>query len=199
MGRPSKYQQRLVEEFKTWPYFTAAEAERMGIPRQTLSYFTSRGVLERISHGYYRLSSVTFEVDVLFEDLVIIASTIPNSVICLISALRYHDLTEEIQRSYWIAVVNSQRAPIRPHTRVVRMRDIKLGRQTKKIAGIKVRIFDAERCVVDAFRYLSQEIAIKALKMYLMERPEKPNIPKLVRYAEMLRVNLDPYIASIIT
>jgi len=196
-GQP-RYRNRLAT-FAGRPSFTAAEAIRAGISYQALSNLAKRGEIERVGRGHYRLISFGIETDVMTEDLVATVSTIRNGVICLISALKYYDLTEEIPRQYWIAIPNAQRAPSRPHTRIVRMRNIDTGKTTTKIDGVTVAIFDPERCIVDAFRYLSREIAIKALRAYLLEGPHRPNIPKLVRYAELLRVNLDPFISSVIT
>jgi len=55
------------------------------------------------------------------------------------------------------------------------------------------------RCVIDAFRYLSKEIAIKALKKYFQSTHFKPNPKKLGIYAKALRVNITLYILSYTT
>ena len=63
----------------------------------------------------------------------------------------------------------------------------------------KVKIFDRERCIVDAFRYLSKEIAIKAIQRYFQSTTYKPDPKKLGAYAKKLRVNITPYILSYTT
>ncbi len=63
----------------------------------------------------------------------------------------------------------------------------------------KVHIFDRERCVVDAFRYLDKETAIKALKNYLQSTDYKPQLKRLSEYAKTLRVDLTPYILAFTT
>lgn len=103
-------------------------------------------------------------------------------------------------REYWIAISNADKSPKRPHIRVVRMRNITLGLTTIKIGKYNVKIFDRERTVVDAFRYLSHEIAIKALQSYLKSSTDqKPNLIKLSKYAKDLRINLTPYIMALTT
>lgn len=134
------------------------------------------------------------------EDLARVALSVSRGVICLISALCYYDLTDQIMREFWIAVPHASKSPQRPKTRIVRMRNIELGQTEIRIGKYSLKIFDRERTVIDAFRYLSQEIAIKALQAYL--RPTKvykPDLNKLTAYAKQLRVNIDTYIITLIT
>ena len=64
----------------------------------------------------------------------------------------------------------------------------------------EVKIFDRERTIVDSFRYLSDEIAIKALQSYLKPSGEKKaDLPKLSRYAKALRININKYIVALTT
>lgn len=79
------------------------------------------------------------------------------------------------------------------------MRNMTLGRTDLMLGEFKVAIFDRERCVVDAFRYLSKEIALKALQKYLKSKDHKPDFKKLAEYADLLRVDLAPYILSYTT
>lgn len=195
MKNESKFLQAL-EPLLTKPMFTIVDAAKQGIPRHVLPYFVKKGLLERIYPGTYR--SVTYEpmVDFEYEGLVQAAISIPNGVICLISALCYHHLTDQVMRESWIAIPHNQRAPKRPNTFVVRMRNLELGKTKAMLGEFHVHIFDRERCVVDAFRYLNKEIAIKALKRYLHNKDRKPNLTKLQTYARELRVNLTPYILA---
>jgi len=128
---------------------------------------------------------------------VLTASSIPHGVICLISALCYYDLTDQIMREYWIAIPNEDKCPKRPHTRIVLMRNIRLGQIIVKIGNYNLNIFDRERTIIDAFRYLNHEVAIKALQAYLTTSANyQPNLPKLSQYAKLLRTNITPYIMA---
>jgi hypothetical protein len=63
-----------------------------------------------------------------------------------------------------------------------------------------VPIFDRERTIVDAFRLLSREVAIKALKMALTQPGHRRlDLVKLQAYAKKLRVNIDPYLMTVTT
>lgn len=126
--------------------------------------------------------------------------SIPNGVICLISTLCYHGLTDQIMRQYWIAVPHASKSPKRPKTRIIRMRNIELGQTEIKLGTAHLKIFDKERTVVDSFRYLSKEISIKALQAYLRQTgSSKPDLNKLLKYAKKLRVDIHPFIMALTT
>lgn len=162
-----------------------------------LSYFCAMGHIERISRGTYKIMNLDFDTHFEWEDLAITALSIPRGVICLISALCYYGLTDEIMREFWIAVPHTTSSPVRANTRIVRMRNISLGQSTIKIDNHKLKIFDRERTIVDAFRYLDKETALKALQAYLKTNKKiKPDIDKLLRYAKKLRVDLTSYILA---
>ena len=197
--RNSKYATQLANLLQM-PIFKASEARTHGIPSRMLSYFCQTGKIERIGRGLYRVLDAFSGVEIDLEELVLTTSSIPHGVICLISALCYYHLTDQIMREYWIAVPNRDRMPSRPHTRIIRMRNVTLGQSTVKIGNYMVKIFDRERTVVDAFRYLSSEIAIKALQRYLKSfEDKKPDLPKLAKYAAILRVSIEPYILALTT
>ncbi len=190
---------KQLERFLQVPFFTAADAEKLDVPRHALAYLVKRGTLERLYPGAYRFSQYEPEVEFQWENLALVAASVPDGVICLISALCYHDLTDQIMREIWIAVPHESHPPKRPNTRIVRMRNIELGRIEITLGEYKVYIFDRERCVVDAFRYLSKEIAIKAIQRYFHTTKFKTEPKKLGAYAKALRVNITPYILSYTT
>lgn len=181
------------------PMFRVADAKKRGISRQVLAYLVNKGVLERLYPGVYRSATYEPQVEFQWEGLAQAALSIPHGIICLISALCYYELTDQIMRESWIAIAHHLRAPKRPHIRIVRMRNLDLGKTEVMLGEYRVNIFDRERCVIDAFRYLSHEIAIKALQYYLRSKDCKPNLRKLQDYAAKLRVKLTPYILAYTT
>jgi len=192
----SKYS-HILDELSKKSVFTSAEGRKAGISSRMLAYFCARGQIERISKGIYRIKEIDFDQDFEWEDLAVTAMSIPNGTICLVSALCYYDLTDEIMREYWIAVPHSNTAPQREHARIIRMRNITIGQTTVRIGRFDLKIFDRERTVIDAFRYLDQEIALKALQAYLKTTKEnKPDIQKLMKYAKILRVDLMPFVKA---
>ena len=182
-----------------WPMFTIVDAKKKGISRQVLANYAKKGILERLHPGTYRSPTQEPLVDFEWESLAQTASSVPQGVICLISALCYHRLTDQVMRESWIAVPHKQRAPRRSNTRIIRMRNLDLGSYQISLGEFVVQIFDRERSIIDAFRYLDLEIAIKALKRYLQDKKHRPDLKKLQSYATKLRVNLTPYILAYTT
>lgn len=195
----SKYD-KIIQVFAETPVFTATEARAGGIPARMLSHFCKQGLIERVSRGVYRGTQSKTEIEFEWEDLALTAMSIPHGIICLISALSYYGLTDQIMREFWIAIPHALKSPQRPKTRIIRMRNIELG-QTEIQKGVsRLKIFDKERTVIDSFRYLSQEVAIKALQAYLRQKgADKPNLDKLMKYAKSLRVDIHPFIMALTT
>ena len=195
----SKYD-AIIQILIETPVFTAAEARAAGIPSRMLAHFCKKGAIERVTRGVYTGSEAKMEIDFRWEDLALMAMGIPNGVICLISALCYYGLTDQIMRQFWIAIPHASKSPQRSKTRIIRMRNIKLGQTEIQFGTAHLKIFDKERTVVDSFRYLSKEIAIKALKAYLRQTGSaKPDLNKLLNYAKTLRVNIQPFIMALTT
>lgn len=182
------------------PSFTAAQARAASVSPSLLAYYVKKGDIERLSRGVYRGDeSERKEVPFEWEDLISTAESIPNGKICLISALALYELTDEIPRQFWIAVPHKQFAPKRPKTKIVRMRDVKTGSTRIKLGSATVRIFDQERTVIDSFRFLSPETAIKALKEYLSGKHGKPNLIKLRQYSRKLKTPIEKYVEAFTT
>ena len=180
------------------PFFTAKDAKKLGVSSSLLAYYIRLGVIERVSRGVYRNPEKEITAPFEWQDLLETAQSIPNGTICLVSALSYYGLTQEIQRQFWIAIPHEARNAKRPNTKVVRTRNYKLGRVPLKLGEYKTYIYDKERCVVDAFKKLSKESAMYTLKAYLkMTENHKPDLPKLARYAKKLRVDIQPYIEAL--
>lgn len=198
MSSKSKYYPLLRPLLKK-PAFTTAESLEVGIPRHGLAYFEKLGLIELLAKGIYRDPKYEGKAGITLGDLALKAFTTPNAVISLISALDFYSLTDQIPRKHWLAIPHSQKVPVRNRLRAVRMRNTILGRTTVQIGEFELAIFDRERCIVDAFRYLSPEIAIKALQAYLQTKDYKPDLRKLQEYAKKLRANLTPYILSLTT
>lgn len=184
----------------TRPVFLASEARDLGIHPSRLSYYVKINRIERIGHGVYRGLNATVAADFQWEELIVTARSIPHGVICLVSALIIYELADEMPRENWIAVSHATTAPKRENTRIVRMRDMITGKTTFKLGEETIDIFDRERTIIDAFRFLSKEIAIKAFKTAIAGKGKnKLNIRKLQEYAKKFGINMDPYILTLTT
>ncbi len=177
--------------------FTSKEARLCGVSSSTLSYYVKQDVLKHIGHGIYRNATAPVADDFRQEDLIEAMQKVKGGVICLISALSLYHLTEEMPSQHWIAIRNQTVHRTTSITKIVRMRNLTLGRATINIGNNKLSIFNRERTIIDAFRYLGRETALKALKIALTKRgSEKINIKKMREYSKTLRVNVEPFLLA---
>lgn len=180
--------------------FSSKEAKALGIHPSLLSYYVKKGRLKRISRGVYKSAEYQTHLSSLWKDLIESVYAVNGGVVCLISALVIYELTDEIPRQHWIGIRHGTDAIGGPHFKIVRFRNIELGKTTIELDGVQVPIFDRERTIIDAFRLLSRETAIKALKMALSQPGNKKiDLIKLQAYAKKLRVNIDPYLITVTT
>jgi predicted transcriptional regulator of viral defense system len=178
--------------------FNSRQAATLGVNASTLAHYAKQGDLERVGRGVYRAKDAPEVEDFRWEDLMTAFQSTKDGVICLTSALAIYQLTEEIPRQHWIAVKNTTRHRTSPSTKVIRMRNVELGRTEIKMNGMVLPIFDRERTIVDAFRYLGLEAALKALKIAVtLHGSEKIDLDKMRRYSHTLRVKIEPYLLAV--
>ena len=111
-----------------------------------------------------------------------------------------YELTDEVPRKHWIAVSHKTRHRGNKFVKITRFRNIELGRTSIKKNGISLPIFDRERTIIDSFRYLGIETALKALRLALEKKgKEKINLERLREYAKILHINIDSYLFALTT
>lgn len=181
------------------PLFSAKEARKVGISPSQLHYYVRIQRIKRLARGVYRGIDSRVNTDFRWEDLVLTVKSVPNGVVCLTSALAIYGLTEEVPRVHWIAIPHATTAPKRELTKFVRMRDSETGKTEVVLGKESIPIFDRERTIIDAFRYLGKETAIKTLKEAIKSKTKKLDLTKLQKYAKKMRVNLNPYLLVLTT
>jgi predicted transcriptional regulator of viral defense system len=187
-----------IQPLLAQPLFRSAEARERGVSAALLSYYARKGLIEKLQRGVYRGKTTALDVDFKYEDLVLAAQSIPDGIVCLVSALDLYGLTDEIPREHHIALDHDRKPPRRDGVRIVRMRNTSIGRTMIPIGNTTISIFDRERTIVDAFRFLGKETALKALKRALSAKT-RPSIDtvKIMDYARKLRVNIEPYLLAV--
>jgi predicted transcriptional regulator of viral defense system len=177
------------------------EALELGIHPRTLYRMRDDGTVEQISRGVYRLASLPI---LSHPDLITVALRVPRAVVCLVSALAYHDATSEIPHEVQIALPRRTKPPKInfPPLRVFSFSGPALseGVETTLLDGVKVRIFDLPKTVVDCFRFrnkLGLDVAIEALNQAMKRKGVRP--AELLRYARICRIEriILPYIEAI--
>lgn len=193
---------RTIELLRKRGLMRLAELKRRGIHAPTLSRLVEEGSIARRGRGLYELSDADVS---LAHSLAEIAVRVPKGVICLISALQYHEITLQAPRSIWVAIGAKDHKPKVTHlaVRFLHFGDkaLRSGVQTVTIDGVDVRIFSAARTVVDCFRYrriVGLDVALEALRLALRARKAKPD--EIARIAKKLRIwtVIRPYLESVV-
>ncbi len=180
------------------PTFTAEEARNKGVHPATLCHFVKTGRLKRVRRGVYQSMDYTNPEAFRWADLIEAVYSVKGGVVCLITALALYDITEEIPRQHWIAIRHTTSIKTTKEMKIVRYRDMELGKTEMEVEGTKIPIFDLERTIIDSFRLLSRETAIKALKAAVAKKGKnRIDLVKLQAYAKKLRFNIAPYLMSL--
>jgi predicted transcriptional regulator of viral defense system len=172
----------------------------LGLDRKLLTRLCEEGLLERRVRGIYTLPNADLGAR---QTLVEVAARVPHGVICLLSALRFHDLTTQNPADVWLAIDRNARAPREPGLplRIVRFsgKASTSGVEVHQISGVPVRIYDPAKTVVDCFKYrhkIGIDVAVEALRDYLRRRGS--TVDPLWRYAAVDRVSnvMGPYLQA---
>ena len=192
---------RVVALLKTHGPMRRIELGNASIHPETLARMLKDGTLIRVSRGLYQLADTEVTAS---HDLAEVAKLVPNGVICLVSALQFHELTLQIPGRVWLAISPKARKPRfdYPPTRVVRFgpRAISLGVQTHIVDGVSVPIFDPAKTVVDCFRFrrhVGLDVALEGLHNVVRSGKAKP--AQIVNYARDIRIwsVLRPYLETV--
>lgn len=176
------------------------EALDLGIHQRTLYAMRDAGILERIARGLYRLSELP---PLSNPDLITVARKIPNGVICLISALHFHNITSQIPHSVSVAVKRGTEAPrlsFPPiHVHWFSGDAFTVGVTEHTIEQTNIRVYGAEKTLTDCFKYrnkIGMDTVLEALDLYL-ERG-KPDHRLLLKMARVCRVEkiMRPYLEA---
>lgn len=178
------------------------DAIAAGINPATLYRLRDEGVVERVSRGVYRLTERELPAA---PDLATVAARVPGAVICLLSALEWHDLTTQIPHAVHITIRQGAWQPRLdyPPLRVFRLSEpcFSAGVEVHEMDGVTVRIYSAEKTLVDCFKYrhkIGLDVALEALKLYRQRGNIK--VPDILRHAQTCRVSrvMRPYLEALL-
>lgn len=191
----SKYKKVFAENNGILRASTAIE---LGVPQHIIYKMAETGDLIREAQGIYRLK----ESEPLGNpDLVQISLRVPRAVICLISALYFHELTTQIPHQVYFALPRDVKTPKieYPPIKVFHFseRSYKAGIEEHTLDGVNVKIYSKEKTIADCFKFrekMGASIALEALKDYLQQ--PRPNIQLVMKYAKINRVEnvMRPYL-----
>lgn len=178
-----------------------SKAIAFGVHPRTLYALREAGRLQRVSRGLYRLADLP---ELGNPDLATVAARIPQGVICLISALAFHEITTQIPHQVDIAVPRGTKQPRLdfPPTRIFRFSEpmFRAGVETHRVDDVPVRVYGAAKTVADCFKFRNRigiDVAVEALR-FLHARKKAP-MRELLEYARLCRVErvMKPYLEGL--
>ena len=177
------------------------DVEAAGIPREYLLRLCRQGKLERSGRGMYTLPNYPATEHHSYAE---VAKRVPGAVLCLLSALAFHEMTSQNPTAVWVALGEGARTPAlaSPSLRVVRLSGLSLteGVESRRIEGVPIRVYSAAKTVADCFKFRNKiglDVAIEALKECL--RLKKGTINDIYSFAKICRVSnvIRPYMEAL--
>jgi len=178
------------------------DALQAGIHPRTLYELRDTGQIEQLSRGLFRLAETP---SLGHPDLVTVALKIPNGVLCLISALAWHELTTQIPHEIYVAIPRGAEAPRLDYPPVRHFwfsgKAYSEGIEKQVVDGVPLRVYSREKTIADCFKHRNRiglDTALEALKVY--RRGGQFNSESLLHCAEICRVRrvIQPYLEALL-
>lgn len=179
----------------------SSEVMRAGFHSQTLTRLVQDGVLERVARGVYRLSGAEISE---WHGLVLAAKAAPGSVVCLLSALAFHEVGTQLPDTVWLAIARGRHTPRvnYPRARFVHLsgRAFTEGIEEHVVEGQTLRVYGLAKTLADCFKFRNRiglDVAIEALTDSW--RQKRVRAAELDAYARINRVAriMKPYIEAL--
>jgi predicted transcriptional regulator of viral defense system len=205
---PTRQQDRVISLLKQRGMARSSELARAGITGTTLLRMKEKGLVLQLGRGLYQLPDAPLDAD---HSLAEAAKRVPKGIVCLVSALAFHGLTDTIPARVWMAIGPKDRRPRvdSPPLQIVRFAGnaLRTGIQEHTIEQVSVRIYDPAKTLVDLFRYRRNEgrryqkspglnLALEGLREALRQHKATP--AEIARYANEAGIwkVLQPYLEA---
>ncbi len=183
-------------------YLRMSQAIEAGVSRHSFYALRDKGMIIQESRGLYRLAG---QSDHPYPDLSVISLRYPKAILCLVSALSFHDATTQIPKEVNIALPRGCRTPVMQypplHAYFFSKASYGAGIEEHLIAGIGVKIYDVEKTIIDCFKFRNQigmDVFLEAIKLYKAMAKVQPS--RLAEYAKICSVEkaVSPYLEAIL-
>ena len=178
------------------------EAVKLGVSRKKLYAMRDAGVVEQVSRGLYRLRELPAPAS---PDLVTVAKRVPQGVVCLISALDFHELTTQVPHEVHVALEKGAEPPriAHPPLRLFWFSGpaFREGIETHTVDGVSVRIYSPEKTIADCFKFrnkIGMDVVVEALRLWRERRGR--HVQTLLANARHCRVErvIRPYLEALL-
>lgn len=177
-GERITHRDRITDLLERKGMARLSEILETGATAAAVTRLEREGVVMRLSRGLYQLAGSPLDAHHALAEAALL---VPKGVICLLSALAYHELTDRIPRRVWIAIGRKDWRPTvsHPPLRIFHFSQEALTHlvETRRIEHVDVRITNPARTVVDCFKYQStvgRNVAIEGLREILRARKATP-------------------------
>jgi predicted transcriptional regulator of viral defense system len=193
--------EKLVELAQRQHIIRPKDLERARIPRNYLSRLVKRGQLQKLERGIYTAEFIPASEHI---SLLEVSRKVPKGVICLLSALSFHEIGTQVPNEVWIAIDVKAWPPrtTSPSLRIIRFSGdaLHFGVQQRQIMGGKIRVFSPAKTVADCFKFrhkIGMDVALEALRECY--RQKKASMNELFEAAKVCRVAnvMRPYLESL--
>ncbi len=178
------------------------DALNAGIHPRTLYELRDSGRIEQLSRGLFRIAEAPSLGN---PDLVTVALKIPDGVLCLISALAWHELTTQIPHEIYVAIPRGAEPPRLNYPPVRHFwfsgKAYSEGIETQNVDGVPLHVYCREKTIADCFKHRNRiglDTVLEALKAYRQQG--RINTESLLHYAEICRVKrvIQPYLEAVL-
>ncbi len=193
--------ERILQLLQETGVLRPRDLNKIGISGVYLNKLYVAGILDRPSRGLYTLADAEPTEN---RTLAEASKLVPKGVTCLLSALRFHDLTTQAPHEVWLAIGVKSRLPKidYPPLRIVRFSSeaLTFGVEVHKVEGVKVQVTSPAKTVADCFKYRNKiglDVAIEALRDCLQQR--KATMDELWEAAKVCRMSkvIRPYLEAV--
>lgn len=193
---------RILELALHQRLLSAADVRAQGWSPQLLVKLEQDGKLQRVTRGLYSLpdSPVTEH-----QSLIEVCRRVPKAVVCLLSALQFHEIGTQLPFEVWIALPEATQTPALDHTalRIARLRGeaYSEGIETFLEHGSAIRVYSVAKTITDCFKFrhkVGLDVALEALKDAWRQR--KLDMNQVTHFARINRVEkvMQPYLETVV-
>jgi predicted transcriptional regulator of viral defense system len=197
----TEFSQKTMQYVRQHGMVRPRDIEAIGVPRGYLLRLHQQGKLNRSGRGIYTMPDAEITERHSYAE---VAKRVPEGILCLLSALAFHEITTQSPAAVWIALPKGARTPAitSPGLRIVRLTEPSLtaGIEKHLVESVSVRVYSAAKTVADCFKFRNKigiDVAIEALKDCL--RQKKGTVNEIYRYAKIGRVSnvIRPYMEAL--
>jgi predicted transcriptional regulator of viral defense system len=199
---PDTFKDRALALTRARGIARARDYQEAGIPLVYLKRLRDDGSLVQLGRGLYQIASAA-GTDAN-HSLAEAARIMPKGVVCLLSALRYFDLTTQLPHAVWITLPRNVRKPISPAfpIEVIYATEPSYSAQVEhlQVEGVDVPIYSIAKTIADCFKHrrrIGQDVAVEALRDAIRRRKSTPG--QIMEAARINRVSaiMKPYLEAL--